>query len=79
MLIRQPPVNSMTIEEQSTLFSRIQFMLLAARKDRDQGKLRLGAEMINSPDFGLLSSGAQEDLMALYSAAMLAATGALIG
>jgi hypothetical protein len=53
-------------------FTKVQGLLLSAKNDRDGNALRRGAICIDSAAFSSLPNAAQEDLLELYSAAMMA-------
>lgn len=53
-------------------FTMIQTKLLKAKNDRDESALRDGAKLVDADRFTQLPIEAQEDLLELYGAAMLA-------
>lgn len=53
-------------------FTEVQGLLLTAKNERDGNALLRGASRIDSDAFKLLPDEAQEDLLELYGAAMMA-------
>lgn len=63
-------------EAPADFYDKTRQLLLEATRDRDEAKLRRAAIRIDGARFNDLSDSRQEDLLALYSGAMVA-TGAL--
>jgi hypothetical protein len=57
-------------ETAADFYSRTRELLIEARRDRDEAKLRRGAIRIDGERFNHLSDDRQEDLLELYAAAM---------
>ena len=67
-----------TIDAKAALITRIHQTLREARDGKNEAKLRAGAELMNSVEFGGLPFEAQVDLAEMYSAAVLKVSGALV-
>lgn len=67
------------IEAQAAFITEVQTILRQARDEKNEAKLRKGADLMNSPMFDGLPHRAQGDLSFLYAEAHLSATGALVG
>lgn len=71
--MKSPPKGSAeSLTSAADWFTVTQQVLLAAKNGRDEAKLRRGSLRIDSPRFKELPNDAQEDLLELYGAALMA-------